>query len=117
MKTIIYLLLSSSLLLFPISIAADENQGERANDMVSGEGIMFVGEDPYDFNQTTTINGDISLNVVNHGDRGSTVQNIDQVEMEANIFSDLGEYRIVMKEPILKDPNGKQPTWAGVGYE
>lgn len=116
MKSIILFFLVGSIF-FSTPEVMNADGGEQAKGRTSGEGIMFIGEDPYDSNQTTPISGTIAFDVINNGDRGSSLQNIDEVKVDASFTSDFGEYQIIMKEPMLSDPDGKYPTWFGVGYD
>lgn len=102
---------------FPNPIFASSPAGEKASSTASGDGVMVIGKDPYDFEHTAPINGTITINVNNKGDRGSPLQNIDEVEVKAEFTTETGNYQVVIQEPMLSDPQGRNPTWFGVGYE
>ncbi len=116
MKLITFLSLLSPLII-PTPIKEKEIIANQASGQTSGEGIMFTGKDPYDLTHTSLINGSLSFNIIDNGDRGSPLQNIDEVHVEAIFQGELGEYQIIIKEPMISDPGGKYPTWFGVGYD
>jgi len=102
---------------FPNPISASTSDGEKASSTAFGDGVMVIGEDPYDFEHTIPINGTITINVNNKGDRGSPLQNIDEVDVEAKFTTETGNYQVVIQNPMLGDLEGRNPTWFGVGYE
>ncbi len=89
--------------------------GSPAQARASGDGFIIIGSDPYNFDNNIPIKGAISINVTDHGDRQSPLQNIDNIMVETKFSTGDDDYDIRMSEPMLG--NRKQPTWFGVGYD
>lgn len=95
---------------------ATASSGLPASADASGTGVMITGPNPYNFNKTKPINGNISIRVNNKGDRGSSLQNIDELKVEAEFSTDESVYTIRITEPMVNHVNGMDPTWFGVVY-
>lgn len=98
------------------SLAAAEGSGLPASANTSGKGVIVTGPDPYNFEKTKPINGMISIRVNNKGDRGSPLQNIDEILVKAKFSTDASEYEETITEPMVNQINGRDPTWFGVVY-
>jgi hypothetical protein len=111
--------ISLILLLFMIStqgLAAADSGGSPASANASGEGVMVTGSDPYNFESTKPMNGTISIRVNNKGDRGSPLQNIDDLTVKAEFLIEKINYKVIISEPMINHINGRDPTWFGVVY-
>lgn len=91
-----------------------ESGGSPASASASGKGLIVVGPDPYNFESTDSIDGTITIEVNDKGDRQSPLQNIDEVSVDAKFSAPDSDYEISITEPMLS--HGRQPTWFGVGY-
>ncbi|KAB7709062.1 hypothetical protein F9802_02750 [Bacillus aerolatus] len=78
--------------------------------------MIVTGPDPYNFEKTKPINGTISIKVNDKGDRGSSLQNIDELTVEAKFSTDKSGYEVIITEPMVNHINGRDPTWFGVVY-
>jgi len=96
--------------------AVADNEGSLASVDASGEGVIVTGSDPYNFENTKPINGAISIRVNNKGDRGSPLQNIDDLAVNAEFSIEKTNYKVIISEPMINHINGKDPTWFGVVY-
>lgn len=111
------ILLTSCLMMFALQgVTFAEGGGLPASAEASGEGIIVTGPNPYNFESKQPINGTISINVNNLGDRGSPLQNIDEVMVKAKFSTSDSDYEVSITEPMINHINGKDPTWFGVGY-
>jgi hypothetical protein len=104
------------MLCVPGSVAAG-NSESTASANASGEGVIVTGPNPYNFESTKPINGTISIIVNNTGDRGSPLQNVDEVTVEAKFSTAESDYEVRITEPMINHINGKDPTWFGVVYK
>jgi hypothetical protein len=118
-KSIVFILLSISLLLPRPVLAADPNPvggGMASAASTSGEGMIFVGSDPYDTKSTQDMTGTITISAVDVGNRWSHVQNIDEMKVNAQIRAGETTYRVRIDKAMPRHPLGRYATWMGVAY-
>lgn len=111
------IVLTLLLMMFAVQgVGFAESSGSPASAGTSGEGIIVTGSNPYNFESKKPINGMISINVNNLGDRGSPLQNIDEVTVKAKFSTSDSDYEVSITEPMINHINGRDPTWFGVSY-
>ncbi|WP_077623379.1 hypothetical protein [Sediminibacillus massiliensis] len=104
-------------LLVPVqTVEAATKEGLQAFATASGEGKIVSGQAPFDFGNTTAMNGTISVRTNNIGDRWSALMNIDEMLVDSSITTKEGTFQVVIDEPLIHHPNGVDPTWFGVVY-
>jgi len=62
------------------------------------------------------MNGTISIEAVERGNRWSHVQNTDDMRVVANFTSGGARYEIAIDKPMPRHPLGQYTTWDGVVY-
>lgn len=83
----------------------------------SGEGMRVVGPDPTNMKSTQPINGEISIETSEMGNRWSHVQNTDGMRVRATFTSGDAQYEITVDKPMPRHPLGQYTTWSGVVYD
>jgi hypothetical protein len=83
----------------------------------SGDGMRVVGPDPVDMNSTQPMNGTITIETWEMGNRWSHVQNTDAMRISANFTSSGAAYEVTIDKPMPRHPLGQYTTWSGVVYD
>ncbi len=116
-KSIVFILLTVSLLFPQSTFAADLNPigGRMAVSARTTEtGKMVVGSDPYNLNNTQDMEGSIAISAVDVGNRWSHIQNIDEMNVVANFQSGDSSYKVTIDKAMQRHPLGRYATWMGV---
>jgi len=88
-----------------------------ASAKASGQGIRVVGANPVDMNSNQPIEGTISIETWEMGNRWSHVQNTDAMRVVASFTSGGARYEISIDKPMPRHPLGQYTTWSGVVYD
>lgn len=115
MRKIAFINILMALMIWPDVVVG--NDGLFATSQSSGEGQMVTGPDRYNIQLTRPIDGMITIAVNNIGDRGSPLQNVDEMKVEAEFSTEEANYRIMIQNPMIHHPSGRHPTWFGVVYD
>jgi hypothetical protein len=89
----------------------------RATARASGDGMRVVGADPVNMKSTQPMNGSITIETWEMGNRWSHVQNTDAMKVVANFSSGGARYEVTIDKPMARHPLGRYTTWSGVVYE
>jgi hypothetical protein len=88
----------------------------QATARASGDGMRVVGANPVDMKSTQPMNGTISIEAWEMGNRWSHVQNTDAMRVVANFTSGGARYDVTIDKPMPRHPLGQYTTWDGVVY-
>ncbi|ESZ07393.1 hypothetical protein X737_34335 [Mesorhizobium sp. L48C026A00] len=77
----------------------------------------MTGADPVDMNSTVPMNGTISVQTVEMGNRWSHVQNTDAMQVTAEFTAGDARYAVKIEKPMPRHPLGIYTTWSGAVYE
>jgi hypothetical protein len=91
--------------------------GLAASARASGEGVRVVGANPVDMNSTQPMNGTITIETVEMGNRWSHVQNTDPMTVAVEFTAGDADYTVKIEEPMPRHPLGSYTTWSGAVYE
>jgi hypothetical protein len=101
----------------PEDFSKDKPGGLRAEAHASGNAMMTTGARPYDMTGARSIQGTIDLTTVDVGDRMSALQNIDQIDVKAELRAGSDTYSVRSEQAMPRHPLGKYTTWFGVAYD
>lgn len=101
----------------PEEFSKDKPGGLRAEAHASGNAMMTTGVQPYDMSGARSIQGRIDVTTVDVGDRMSALQNIDQIDVRAELRAGSDTYTIRSEQAMPRHPLGKYTTWFGVAYD
>lgn len=88
-----------------------------ASARASGDGMRIVGPNPVDLKSTQPINGSITIQTGEKGNRWSHVQGTDSMNVKSAFTSGNAKYEVTIDRPMPRHPLGKYTTWSGVVYE
>jgi hypothetical protein len=91
--------------------------GLRAEAHASGNAMMTAGQKPYDMTSARPVSGTIDIVTIDEGDRWSALQNIDEVDVKAEIRSGSDVYTIRSSQAMPHHPTSAYTTWFGVAYD
>jgi hypothetical protein len=91
--------------------------GLRAEAHSAGGAMMTTGARPYDMSGARQVQGTIDIVTIDEGDRWSGLQNIDEIDVNAEIRSGSDVYSIKSKQAMPHHPLGSYTTWFGVAYD
>ncbi|MFP5329603.1 MAG: hypothetical protein ACLGHC_05640 [Alphaproteobacteria bacterium] len=90
--------------------------GLHASASASGPAHRVVGDNPVDLASSERVVGSITIRVIEGGNRWSSVQNRDAVDLVADFTAADGSYRVIVDKPMPRHPLGKYTTWNGVAF-
>jgi len=91
--------------------------GMKASARASGDGMRIVGPDPVNMQSTQPMNGTITVETVEMGNRWSHIQNTDAMRVLANFTTGGTRYEVTIAKPMPRHPLGEYTTWNGVVYQ
>src|SRR3954471_13402111 len=91
--------------------------GLRAEAHASGDAMMTAGQRPYVMTGAKAVTGTIDIVTVDEGDRWSALQNIDEVDVKAEVRTGGDTYTIRSTQAMPHHPTSAYTTWFGVAYD
>jgi hypothetical protein len=101
----------------PATAQPKGTDGLVATARASGEGLRVTGADPFAMNSTVPMNGTITIQTVEMGNRWSHVQNTDDMQVSAEFTAGDVRYTVKIDKPMPRHPLGSYTTWSGAVYE
>ena len=90
--------------------------GLRATGRSEGPCMHIVGPNPVDMASSVAGNGSVEVQVVEHGNRWSHVQNMDEVKVLAEWTANGSQWRVAINKPMPRHPHGRYTVWNGVVF-
>jgi hypothetical protein len=101
----------------PEEFSQEKPGGLAAEAHANGSAMMTTGARPYDLSAARSVQGTIDVKTVDVGDRMSDLQNIDRIDVTAEVQVGSDRYTVRSQQAMPRQPQGKYTTWFGVAYD